>query len=93
MWMSLWRSYYSLSNETFYFNVSNAPVDPLGVVTDATADGRAVLQHAHDAVMEVLAPFFKAANATSASVNPPTRLVVGEWSRPAAAAARNDTAG
>lgn len=72
--------YYASVNEFFYYNLSGAPKDPLGVVRTQTPSGRASIELAHSALLEAIAPLLAKASVDPSSLPHPTRLVVGVWS-------------
>jgi len=74
--------YYAAQNETFYYDLSGAPAEPLGIVHDAPPYEHAALEKAHAALLEAIAPLLKQSGVPANSLPPPTELVVGAWSRP-----------
>ena len=84
--VSHWHRYYAATNETFFYGLSSAPAEPLGIIASPTIRhpyAHAKLEHAHEALLEAIAPLLKTKGVAPTALSPPSQLVVGVWSRPA----------
>ncbi len=68
--------YYSVTNDTFFYGVSSAPLEPFGLTSDPATLGKL-----HSAVLEAIAPVLNATGVDPKAIAPPSKLVVGEWAR------------
>jgi hypothetical protein len=74
--------YYAATNETFFFDASGAPKQPLGVVSAQPPYDHHLLEEVHAALLEALTPVLAAHRVAPESLKPPSQMAVGVWSRP-----------
>ena len=78
--VSHWHRYYAATNETFFYGLSSAPAEPLGIIASPTIRhpyAHAKLEHAHEALLEAIAPLLKTKGVAPTALSPPSQLVVG----------------
>jgi len=75
-------AYYSATNDTFFYGLSGAPSEPLGVVDASPPYAHEKLEMAHAALLEAIQPLLKAKAVPPASLPPMSSMAVGVWSRP-----------
>jgi len=83
------EAYYAATNETFFYGVTGAPNEPFGMVQGTEPSSAAVLEKAHAALLEAIAPVLAKKGVAPTSLPLPSALVVGAWSHPTVIA--NDT--
>ena len=76
------ETYYAATNETFYYGLSGAPKEPLGIVNAAPPYDHHNLKLAHEAVLEAIDPILQEKGLKPTEIPQPSQLVVGVWSRP-----------
>lgn len=78
--------YYAATNETFFYGISGAPTEPLGIAHQAPPFEHAKVEEAHAALLEAIAPLLRHKGVAADSLAHPSQLVVGVWSRPSSVA-------